>query len=79
MSLNIKIECLREPELIFGAGELGVEPRRIMAKAGAADKPAARKIRIGLVDRPRSTACPALAATSQQHGHRAGEERASIS
>jgi hypothetical protein len=49
MSLNVKIECLREPHLLFGGGETGVEPRRIMAKAGAADAVASNEIRIGLV------------------------------
>ena len=49
MSLNIKIECLPEPKLLFGGNELGVEPRRIMAKHGAADKSAPKNIRIGLV------------------------------
>ena len=32
MSLNIRIECLPEPKLLFGANETGVEPRRVMAK-----------------------------------------------
>jgi len=49
MTLNIKIECLPEPELIFGGGETGVEPRRIMTKAGAADIGASMKVCIGLV------------------------------
>jgi hypothetical protein len=49
MTLSIKIECLREPELLFGAGETGVEPRRLMAEAGAADNGPAGEIRIGLV------------------------------
>jgi hypothetical protein len=49
MNLDIKIECLREPNLLFGGGETGVEPRRIMAKAGAADSAAPKEIRIGLV------------------------------
>lgn len=49
MTLSIKIECLPEPELLFGAGHTGVEPRRAMAKAGAADRGPARQIRIALV------------------------------
>src|ERR1700756_978140 len=49
MSLNIKIECLREPKLIFGANETGVEPRRIMARYGAADKSVPKELRIGIV------------------------------
>ena len=34
MSLNIQIECLPEPNLLFGDNETGVEPRRVMAKPG---------------------------------------------
>jgi hypothetical protein len=49
MNLKIKIECLREPKLLFGRGETGVEPRRIIAKAGAVDSGAPKEIRIGLV------------------------------
>src|SRR5947209_3165998 len=49
MSLNIKIECLPEPKLLFGADETGVEPRRVMAKHGAADKSAPKELRIGIV------------------------------
>src|SRR5438552_456252 len=49
MSLNIRIECLPEPKLVFGANETGVEPRRIMAKHGAVDKSAPRELRIGIV------------------------------
>ena len=48
MSLNIKIECLPEPKLIFGANETGVEPRRVMAKHGAADKSVPKELRIGI-------------------------------
>src|SRR5258708_6741395 len=49
MSLNIRIECLPEPKLLFGSNETGVEPRRVMAKHGAADKSAPRELRIGVV------------------------------
>ena len=49
MSLNIRIECLPEPKLLFGANETGVEPRRVMAKHGAADKSAPKELRIGIV------------------------------
>jgi hypothetical protein len=49
MNLDIKIECLREPNLLFGGDEPGVEPRRVMAKAGAADSTAPKEICIGLV------------------------------
>jgi hypothetical protein len=49
MSLNITIECLPEPKLLFGANETGVEPRRVMAKYGAVDKSAPGELRIGIV------------------------------
>lgn len=49
MSLNIRIECLPEPNLLFGSNEKGVEPRRVMAKHGAADTSAPRELRIGIV------------------------------
>ncbi|MCZ2076307.1 MAG: hypothetical protein LC130_15070 [Bryobacterales bacterium] len=49
MSLNIKIECLPEPKLIFGGNETGVEPRRLMARYGAADKSAPKELRVGIV------------------------------
>jgi hypothetical protein len=49
MTVQLRIECLREPELIFGGGARGVEPRRLMARAGAADIGVRQEIRIGLV------------------------------
>src|SRR3546814_14217623 len=49
MSPRIKIECLPEPALLFADGVTGVEPRRALAKAGAADMQPGRSIRIGLV------------------------------
>jgi hypothetical protein len=50
MTLNLKIECLPEPNLTFGANQTGVEPRRIMARYGAADKaPGLKDLRIGIV------------------------------
>jgi len=49
MSLNIKIDNLPEPKLVFGANEMGVEPRRTMAKYGAADKSALKDLRIGII------------------------------
>jgi len=50
MNLNLKIECLPEPALLFGLNTTGVEPRRIMAKHGAADKAAGLKdLRVGIV------------------------------
>jgi hypothetical protein len=49
MSLNIKIECLREPELLFGQRTTGVEPRRVMAKVGAVDNGGGEELSVGLV------------------------------
>jgi hypothetical protein len=49
MSLTIKIECLREPELLFGHSVTGVEPRRVMTKAGAVDSASGEELSIGLV------------------------------
>lgn len=47
--MNIRIECLPEPKLLFGAEATGVEPRRMMAKFGAADKTSQSVIRVGIV------------------------------
>ena len=52
MSLRIKIECLREPGLLFGHNVTGVEPRRFMAKAGAIDSGGGGELSIGLVGPP---------------------------
>src|SRR5208283_2896709 len=53
MRLNLRIECLPEPALLFGSNASGVEPRRIMAKHGAADKTGGLKdLRIGIVGPP---------------------------
>lgn len=49
MSPRIKIECLPEPALMFAHGVTGVEPRRILAKAGTADMEPGRTVRVGLV------------------------------
>ncbi|MHB8638733.1 MAG: argonaute/piwi family protein [Candidatus Acidiferrales bacterium] len=49
MSLRIKIECLREPDLLFGHNLIGVEPRRMMAKAGAVDSAGGKELSVGLV------------------------------
>src|SRR6202023_2063138 len=49
MSLKIKIECLREPDLLFGHNLTGVEPRRVMAKAGAVDSAGGGELSVGLV------------------------------
>jgi hypothetical protein len=48
MSLSVKIECLPEPQLLFGCGETGADPRWTMTKAGAVDA-AARDINLALV------------------------------
>lgn len=47
--MEIKIECLPEPDLLFGSGATGVDPRRVMATAGAVDQSVPDEIRIGLV------------------------------
>lgn len=52
MTLKIKIECLPEPELLFGGGHTGVEPRFVMAKAGTTSAVSSKDIRIGLVGPP---------------------------
>ena len=49
MSLTIKIECLREPNLLFGNNATGVEPRRIMAKSCAVDSAGTQELSLGLV------------------------------
>jgi len=48
MPLNIKIECLPEPKLLFGSNQPGVEPRKMLARFGAPDR-APREIRVGIV------------------------------
>lgn len=47
--MKIKIECLPEPKLAFGQGKTGLEPRRILAKAGPADSGHKSVIRLALV------------------------------
>jgi len=49
MSIDITIECLPEPMLVFGSGKVGVDPRSMMTRSGAADKIQGRDIQIGLV------------------------------
>ena len=49
MSLDIQIEVLPEPELIFASGKSGVEPRAMMMRYGAADKSPGKDIRLGIV------------------------------
>lgn len=55
MKTNLRIEHLPEPELIFGANTLGVEPKLAMARSGAADHGRTKEIRIGLVGLPSDT------------------------
>lgn len=47
--MKVKIECLPEPKLAFGLGKAGLEPRRIMAKAGPVDGGRIPQIRLALV------------------------------
>jgi len=47
--MKVKIECLREPKLMFGAGRTGLEPRRVMASAGPVDGGHRYEIRLSLV------------------------------
>ena len=47
--MRIKIECLPEPALTFGAGGRGFEPRRVMPISGPADIGRTGEIRLGLV------------------------------
>jgi hypothetical protein len=49
MTVKIAIECLPEPELLFGGGTRGVDPRRSMAAAGPVDEMPVRDVRLGLV------------------------------
>jgi hypothetical protein len=49
MSLDIQIEVLPEPELIFASGKSGVDPRAMMMRYGAADKSPGKDIRLALV------------------------------
>ncbi|HEY9226042.1 MAG TPA: hypothetical protein VIP11_05310 [Gemmatimonadaceae bacterium] len=47
--MKIKIECLPEPKLAFGAGAKSVEPRRALASSGPVDAGRMHEIRLGLV------------------------------
>ena len=49
MTVKIKIECLPEPELLFGGKTKGVDPRRSMAVAGPVDETRARDVRLALI------------------------------
>lgn len=52
MNLKIRLECLPEPALFFGDGQIGVDPRQVMSEYGAADKVRAQTIHLGLVGPP---------------------------
>lgn len=47
--MKIKIEVLPEPKLTFGQGKTGLEPRRILAKAGPADAGRKSVVRLAVV------------------------------
>ena len=47
--MKVKIECLPKPKLAFGLGKAGLEPRRVMAKAGPVDGGRIDEIRLALV------------------------------
>jgi hypothetical protein len=47
--MKVKIECLPEPRLAFGQGKAGLEPRRVMAKAGPVDGGRIHEIRLAIV------------------------------
>lgn len=47
--MKIRIECLPEPQLLFGATTLGLEPRRALALNGPADVGRRSEIRVALV------------------------------
>jgi len=47
--MKIQIECLPEPKLAFGQGKTGLEPRRLLAKAGPADAGRLTNVRLALV------------------------------
>src|SRR5688572_24056067 len=49
--MNIRIECLPEPALVFGSGRTGLEPRRTLPGAGPADVGRVQEQRLGLVGR----------------------------
>jgi hypothetical protein len=47
--MKIKIENLPEPRLSFGAGDIGIDPRRALAQSGPADPRPVREVRLALV------------------------------
>jgi hypothetical protein len=52
MKMSVEIEILPEPEISFAAGKVGVDPRAMMVRYGAADKSPGKDIRLGLVGAP---------------------------
>jgi len=49
VNLTIQLEVLPEPQLVFASGQLGVDPRVMMARYGAADKSPGKDIRLAIV------------------------------
>lgn len=47
--MNIAIEVISEPEISFAGGKVGVDPRAMMLRYGAADKSPGKDIRLALV------------------------------
>ena len=47
--MKVKIECLPEPKLAFGLGNTGLEPRRVLAKAGPVDAGRIHEVRLALI------------------------------
>lgn len=50
--MDIKIECLPEPELLFGRAVRGLEPRRILSVAGPLDGGRRQELQLALVGLP---------------------------
>jgi hypothetical protein len=47
--MKVKIECLPEPKLAFGLGNTGLEPRRVLAKAGPVDAGRIHEVRLAVI------------------------------
>jgi hypothetical protein len=50
--MKIRIECLPEPQLLFGNSTTGLEPRRVLATSGPADVGRRSEIRVAVVGLP---------------------------
>jgi hypothetical protein len=55
--MKVKIECLPEPKLAFGLGNTGLEPRRVLAKAGPVDAGRIHEVRLGWMWRRQGAGC----------------------